>query len=501
MSNLLSKELIDKLECKKLWHFRFRRLDEETMLITNDVWAYSYMTNDEFKDFIIWGHNLSQEKIEELNFKKFFKDTPYYEADSKYEYWMKNNFLAFGPILHIIVVTLRCNHKCRYCHAAVAPMTAKNFDMTTETAKKVVDTIFQTTSPAITIEFQWGEALVNWPVVKYIIEYATKKSKQLNKKTYFCMVTNLSLMTEEKLKYLLDNEVNLSTSLDWDEETHNYNRTFKDGNSYEEVTKWMKIINNEYIERVPWETKKIWALMTVSKKTLSRYKEAIDSYVENWLDGIFIRPLNPYWFAASDLETLWYTTDEFLEFYKKSMDYIIEINKKWTVLREHFSSIYLGKIMKPKDPNYLDDRSPCGASIGQVAYSHDGKIYSCDEWRMMARMWIDDFQISEVSDNPVETYHDMMTSDSTNALVQSSTIDGMPWYDDSAYKPYIWVCPIHNYKLRGSIYPSYAIDPKRIIQYGVIDYLFTKMKDPEIKEMFKQWIRDPDRAVWKCDAD
>jgi hypothetical protein len=33
-------------------------------------------------------------------------------------------------------------------------MSAKNFDMTEETAKKVVDTIFYTSSPSLTIEFQ-----------------------------------------------------------------------------------------------------------------------------------------------------------------------------------------------------------------------------------------------------------------------------------------------------------------------------------------------------------
>jgi sulfatase maturation enzyme AslB (radical SAM superfamily) len=54
----------------------------------------------------------------------------------------------------MIVTTLRCNHKCKYCHAAVAPMTAKEFDMSKETAKKVVDTIFYTNSPSLTIEFQ-----------------------------------------------------------------------------------------------------------------------------------------------------------------------------------------------------------------------------------------------------------------------------------------------------------------------------------------------------------
>jgi hypothetical protein len=160
----------------------------------------------------------------------------------------------------------------------------------------------------------------------------------------------------------------------------------------------------------------------------------------------------------------------------------------------------LWKIMKPRDPNYLDDRSPCWASIGQVAYNYDGKIYSCDEWRMLWRMWINDFQIWEVSDDPYQTYQDMITSDSTNVLVQSSTLDGMPWYNDSVYKTYIWVCPIHNYKLRWSVYPNFSLDIKRKIQYWVIDYLFLKMRDPEIKEIFKKWIKIPDKSFWTCDV-
>ena len=74
MSKLLSKSLIEKLDTKKLWFFRFKKLDDETILITNDIWAYSYLTNDEFKDFIVWWETLSEEKKSELSFKKFFKD-------------------------------------------------------------------------------------------------------------------------------------------------------------------------------------------------------------------------------------------------------------------------------------------------------------------------------------------------------------------------------------------------------------------------------------------
>ncbi len=504
MSSLLNKQIIEKLDTKNLWFFRFKKLDTETMLITNDLWAYSYLTNNEFKDFIKGWSDLTEQKKKELSNKKFFKNTNYYYPDYKYEYGTKNSFLAYGPILHIMVVTLRCNHKCKYCHAAVAPMTASNLDMTKEIAEKVIDTAFYTTSPNLTLEFQWWEPLVNWDVVKYSIEYAYEKSKKIWKKVNFCIVTNMSLMTKEILNFLLNYNVSISTSLDWPEELHNYNRTYKEGNSYENVVKWIQTINNIY--KKEWKKlgflgsqESMWVLLTVTKKTLSMHKELIDTYVNNWIDWIFIRPLNPYWFAAADLKELGYTTLDFLKFYKKSLDYIIEINKSWKLLREHFASIFLWKIFKPRDPNYLDDRSPCWASIGQVAYNYDWKIYSCDEWRMLARMWVDDFQIWEVLDDSKKAYENMIKSDNTNIMVQSSTLDWMPWYTDSVYKTYIWVCPIHNYKNRWSVYPNYSLDPKKQIEYWVIDYLFIKMKDPQIKEIFKKWVLEPERAIWKCD--
>ena len=145
----------------------------------------------------------------------------------------------------MIVTTLRCNHKCKYCHAAVAPMTAKNMDMTRETAEKVVDTIFYTSSPSFTIEFQGGESLVNYDVVQFIVEYATMKAQALQKNIKFALVSNLTLMDEDKLKWLLDHGVDICTSLDGGKETHNWQRTWKEGNSYERVTHWISRINAE----------------------------------------------------------------------------------------------------------------------------------------------------------------------------------------------------------------------------------------------------------------
>ncbi len=187
-------------------------------------------------------------KRSELETKHFYK-TPHYEEEMQLLYNQKNQFLAYGPSLHMIVTTLRCNHKCQYCHAAVAPMTAKELDMTEDTARKVVDTIFYSSARGVTIEFQGGESLVNWPIVQFIVEYATIKSSALKKSLTFALVSNLSLMDEEKLAWLLDHQVDICTSLDGDELTHNRQRIYKEGNSYEKVTYWIGRIREERLKR------------------------------------------------------------------------------------------------------------------------------------------------------------------------------------------------------------------------------------------------------------
>jgi sulfatase maturation enzyme AslB (radical SAM superfamily) len=56
--------------------------------------------------------------------------------------------------------------------------------------------------------------LVNWKVVKYIIEYSEIKAHHLNKNLSIALVSNLTLMDDEKLDYLINHNVQISTSLD-----------------------------------------------------------------------------------------------------------------------------------------------------------------------------------------------------------------------------------------------------------------------------------------------
>lgn len=232
----------------------------------------------------------------------------------------------------------------------------------------------------------------------------------------------------------------------------------------------------------------VGALLTMTKENLQDYKNIIDAYLWLGLNWIFLRWLNPYGFAASDLNTLMYDEDEWIKMYIDAMDYIIDLNKKWTNFREMMTCVYLRKILNPNDPAFMDIRSPSGIAIWGVAYNYDWKVYASDESRMLWRMWIEDFLMTPMKDTGSETYMNMMNSDITKIAVQSSCLDGLPGFNDHVYKPYIGVDIIYNFKMTWNIYSPMMLDKKFKIQVAILDYIFEKLRDPEVKAIFQKWV-------------
>jgi len=108
---------------------------------------------------------------------------------------------------------------------------------------------------------------------------------------------------------------------------------------------------------------KIGALATWTKPGLKNYKNIVDTYIGLGLNTIGLRWLNPYGFAAAERDTLEYSLDEYFEFYKNAMDYILEQNKKGIFLREMLSMVYLKKILHNTDSSFMDVRSPSGIAL------------------------------------------------------------------------------------------------------------------------------------------
>ena len=478
MSSELEKIKINK---KTVGFFRFKKL-EDKYLLTNDFGYYIFLTPAQFKKFLGGNFDTKDEIYQELEEKGFIKNS--FDLDKLMERYRSRNITVFqGPSLHIIVVTLRCNFKCIYCQAASRPMEEKEYDMNLDAAKRVVDFIFKSPSPSITIEFQGGEPLVNWPVVKFIVEYARKKNETEKKQLLLSLVSNFSLMSEEKLNFLIKNKVSLCTSLDGPEKIHNKNRPWPEGKSYQITTLWIEKIKKLEKEREKKGEKMyhLSALLTVSKNSLPFPKEIVDEYLKWGFDGMHLRPLSYLGLAKNFKEKVGYSIEEFMKFWKRAVDYIIRINLNGKLFLERGTGIMLQKILTETDSGYTDLRSPCGAVIGQMVYNYNGKIYTCDEGRMYPD---DTFLLGDIKKG---NYENLLSCNKTKAMITASTLDNSPC-DYCVYKPYCGVCPVLNYSIYGNLFPQLPNTDWCKRQREMFDYLFEKLQNKKIKKIFEEWV-------------
>ncbi|RLC36709.1 MAG: His-Xaa-Ser system radical SAM maturase HxsB [Candidatus Nealsonbacteria bacterium] len=466
-----------KFNKEKVGFCRFKKLKGK-YLVTNDIGRYVFLTPREFKEFMEGKLDEKSKIFKELEEKEFIRDRLDLEH-MIYRYGLRKNFIFQGPSLHIVVVTLRCNHRCVYCQTSSRGMEEKGYDMDIETARKVVDTIFKTPSKAITIEFQGGEPLVNWPVVKFIVEYAREKNKKIKKNLLISLVSNFSLLTDERYNFLAKNYVALCTSLDGPEELHNKNRPWPGGNSYKITTKWIKKIT-KFQEK--FNLFRVSALVTISRDSLKYPKEIVDEYLKWKFRGIHLRPLSFLGLSGKMKDKIGYSADEFMRFWRKAMDYIININLKGKFFFERGSRIMLTKILSDKDPNFLDLRSPCGAGIGQLVYNFDGKVYTCDEGRMVGD---DTFCIGNVKKN---SYKDIVFHDTVKTLCMASLLENLPC-DNCVYQSYCGVCPVSNYALFGTLFPQLPNIDMCKLHKGMLDYLFERLENKRVKKVFDKWIK------------
>ena len=111
-------------------------------------------------------------------------------------------------------------------------------------------------------------------------------------------------------------------------------------------------------------------------------------------------------------------------------------------------------------------------------------------------MWDDNFLIWKLEETWKETYNKMINSEVTKIMIQSSTLDWLPGYNDNVYKPYIWVCPINSYKMNWNIIPINEKDDRTRLSQMILDYLFEKVRDEENIEIFWKWLWK-NKFLWK----
>lgn len=160
------------------------------------------------------------------------------------------NFYANNMKTIILQVTQNCNLRCEYCvySGSYINRVHNNKRMTTETALKAIDFLVahSINSKEISISFYGGEPLLEFELIKQVVEYSKKVFK--GKMLRFNMTTNATLLTQEKIEFLFENKFVLTISLDGPADIQNQNRIFANSNkgTFDEIMKKLEMIRREY---------------------------------------------------------------------------------------------------------------------------------------------------------------------------------------------------------------------------------------------------------------
>jgi len=136
--------------------------------------------------------------------------------------------VAEKPIRRITLgIANDCNMACSYCYQGADE--SANW-MSEETAIAAVD-LLATKAPdgQVSLYFYGGEPLLNWDCIKATIEYAVERLNTKERNVEFWVVTNGTLLTAERARYLVANGVNIAVSMDGPENIHDSRRVFSDG--------------------------------------------------------------------------------------------------------------------------------------------------------------------------------------------------------------------------------------------------------------------------------
>ena len=395
-------------------------------------------------------------------------------------YRTKKAFLENFTALHIFVVTLRCEHTCHYCQVSRVTADKDAFNLRRTHLDRGIDLMLRSPSPHVTMEFQGGEALLAFDLIRYGVEQAETRAAAAGKTITFVVCTNLAVLTDEMLAYCHAHRLLLSTSLDGPEFLHNANRHRPQRNSY------ALTVQGIARARAALGDDRVSALMTTSTLSLEHPLAIVDEYVAQGFANVFLRPISPYGFALRHDGKNKYATDRFLQFYKTALAHILDYNFRGHFLREDYATILLRKILTPFAVGYVDLQSPAGAVLSVVVFNYDGAVYASDEARMLAEMGDHTFRLGHVD---THSYEQLFYGAKAQEIAAAGVNEALAGCADCALQPYCGADPVLHHATQGDLYghrPSSVFCQKNM---AIITHLFELLAaDPRIETIFRRWV-------------
>ena len=461
--------------------FKYRKLGVDLNVAISVSGDHIYLSDNELNLAVEEPHMLPVHLLATMQSRFFFENVNSNDGSRrllKSRISAKRETVSTGPTLHIIVITLHCEHSCRYCQVSRS-RSGNGFTITTQHLNAACDTVFQSSAKTLTVEFQGGDPLLRFDLIKHAITRLNLRNKTEQRQVRFVVASTLSNLTEEMCEFFKEHRVILSTSIDGGRDLHNKNRPSIERNSYNQTLAGIKLARKHLGHE------SVSALMTTTRDSLSQPEDIVDEYVRLGFCDVFLRPLSSYGFAKKNKSLLAYEDDSFFEFYVRGIERVLHWNKQGTQLREVYASIILNKILSIFDAGYVNLQSPTGAGLSALIYNYDGYVYPSDEARMLLETGDSSLRLGNIG----MTIDELHSTPLQKNLIASSLVESNAECVTCAYNLFCAPDPIDAYAEFGTFFAqtnetSHCRRHKRLFDFF---YKYLNSADDQTMDIFCRW--------------
>jgi len=276
------------------------------------------------------------------------------------------------PLQSLVMnLTNQCNLSCQYCYEfgedKVATPEGKPKFMDLETAKASVDFLLANSGDrrAVHITFFGGETLMNFPLLKQVVNYATEKAAAQGRAIDFSLTTNATLLTPQIIEFLSENHIGVTVSMDGPPDLHDKLRVFANGRgSYDIIEPRVRALIANHKTRPITARVTMTSGVTDVKRIYQHLKHEL-GFHEVGFAPVTTSPDRLY--AINDrgmdgvLEQFHALADEYLEFALRG-----EMHG-FSNVSDTLSELYQG----------VNKSHPCGAGLGLMGVGPSGDIAPC----------------------------------------------------------------------------------------------------------------------------
>lgn len=305
-----------------------------------------------------------------------------------------------------------CNLKCKYCYETKKGHSRLSF----ETAKRIIDNFVKEKS-SLTINFFGGEPLLSFELIKKIINY-TKIINLENKINFqYSMTTNGTLINSEIAEFLIDNNFQVTLSIDGVKSKHDLYRVDTNGNgSYDKAINGLKLIES---------------LHPIIRTTLTKHNSDLIEIVSN-----FIPFKVQCVYCAPNFEDF-LDENEVIKLYSKYLDmidffhYQLKIKKYDNCLVFYNIISLLKRIHKPKKII-----SYCDACIKSISINCNGDVYPCHRFTSNNYKKIGFFEDTNIKDKIKNVFNTDFLNNSCKECWAKLLCGGYCKYNDFSFPSY-----------------------------------------------------------------